>query len=124
MRMLLCALLLAASAIYATADTNVTGKWSGTAQLTGSDGSKETGAVLMLKQSGADITGSVGPDENEQHEITKGKIEGNKITLECVDGDRTIRFELVLADDRITGDVSLPGDGPFTKAKLDVTRSK
>jgi hypothetical protein len=38
--------------------------------------------VLALKQSGGEITGSVGPNADEQALIQKGRIEGNKITME------------------------------------------
>jgi len=126
MRAFLCILVLAAAfAGAAVADTNVTGKWTGTLKATGPDGETKDGtAILMLKQNGTDITGSVGPDEGEQHEITKGKIEGGKITLESADGGVTIKFDLALVGDRITGDVNASGEGRSMKAKLDVTRAK
>jgi hypothetical protein len=37
---------------------------------------------------------------------------------------RTIKFDLVLAADRITGDVNMVRDGQTAKAKIDVTRAK
>ena len=79
----------------------------------------------MLTQNGTEITGAVGPDEGEQHAITKGKIEGDKITLVVEDEEgRTIKFDLVLAADRITGDVNMVRDGQTAKAKINVTRAK
>jgi hypothetical protein len=66
----------------------------------------------------------VGPNEDERIAIQKGKIEGAKITLEAEQDGRTIKFELMLADDRITGDASMSSEGQTAKAKLDVTRSK
>jgi hypothetical protein len=51
MKALVCFLLLAVLALYATADINVTGKWSGSFNSTAPDGaSKESTAVLLLKQ--------------------------------------------------------------------------
>ena len=64
------------------------------------------------------------PDEGEQHAITKGKIEGDKITLLVEDEDRKITFDLVLAAERITCDVNIVRDGQTAKAKIDVTRAK
>ncbi len=125
MRTLLCCLILAAFAGVAMADVDVTGKWSGSFNMTGPNGEgKETTALLLLKQSGMDITGTVGPNEDEQFTITKGKIDGEKIVLEVDHDGHTIRFELVLAADRITGEANMSGEGETRKAKLDVTRSK
>src|SRR5215469_3362298 len=105
MRTIFSILALGALALVALADTNVTGKWTGSFKIAGPE--SETGtAFLMLKQSGSDISGTVGPDEGEQHTITKGKIEGDKITFETADGEVSIKFELKLADDHITGDVN------------------
>jgi len=80
--------------------------------------------VLVLKQSGSDITGTVGPNEDEQFPIQKGKIDGDKITLEADDKGRTMTFNLVLAADRITGEAQMSRDGQTMKAKIDVARAK
>jgi hypothetical protein len=125
MRILVCFLILAAFAGFAAADADVTGKWSGSFNVVAQDGqTKESTALLVLKQNGSEITGTVGPNEDERHEITKGKIEGDKITLESADGGITIKFDLALAGDRMTGDVNAAGEGRTMKAKIDVTRSK
>jgi hypothetical protein len=126
MKRLLYFLMLAAFAAgIAMADTNVTGKWSGSFNMIGPDGQTKDGtALLLLKQNGAEVTGSVGPDEGEQHAITKGKIDGDKITLVAEDEGRTIQFNLVVAAERITGDVNMSHDGETRKAKIDVTRAK
>ena len=125
MRTLLCFFFLAAVAGFAMDDFNVSGKWSGSFNMLGPDGStKDSTAVLMLKQNGSEITGSVGPNEGEQHHITKGKIEGNKLMLESADGEMSIKFDLALVGDRITGDVNASGEGHTMKAKIDVKREK
>ncbi|HTP31985.1 MAG TPA: hypothetical protein VMJ75_07425 [Candidatus Acidoferrales bacterium] len=125
MRIFLCFLVLAAFAGLAVADENVTGKWSGSFNMIGPDGqTKDSTAVLVLKQNGSEITGTVGPNEGEQHEITKGKIAGDKITLETADGEIAIKFELAVAGDRMTGDANATGEGRNLKAKIDVKREK
>jgi hypothetical protein len=125
MKTLLCLLMLAALAGVAMADINVTGKWSGSFNPTDSNGeTKEQTALLVLKQSGSDITGTVGPNEGEQFAIQKGKIEGDKITLVVDHDGSTMTFNLVLADDRITGEAQMSHDGETKKAKLDVSRAK
>ena len=120
MKTFLCLLMLAAFASLAMADVTVTGKWSGSFKMEDNDSS----AVLILKQSGADITGTVGPNEDEQFPIQKGKIEGDKISIEVHHDGHTIKFELLLAEDRITGDAHMSADGETKNAKLDVKRVK
>jgi hypothetical protein len=115
---------LGAVGLVAAPDTNITGKWTGSFSITGPDGSKDGNAVLMLKQTGNEVTGTVGPSEDEQYTIKTGKLDGDKITLLVEDEGRSIKFDLVLAADRITGDADLSHDGQTAKAKLDVTRAK
>ena len=127
MKTLLCLLVLTAIAIAATADVNVTGKWSGSFSITGPDGSsKESTALLILKQNGTEITGSVGPNEDEQHPIQKGRIDGDKIALEAQDinNNRVIKFDLLMVEDRIKGEATMSANGESRKAKLDVGRVK
>lgn len=121
--LLLSLFALAALAGLAMADTNVTGNWSGSFNITNPSGeSKDATAFLMLKQTGADITGTVGPNEDEQFPIQKGKIEGDKITLVAEHDGHTIQLDLVLSADRITGEANMSGDEGKIKAKLDLKR--
>ena len=118
-------ILIGALALVAAPDTNVTGKWTGSFNMTTPNGdTKESTAFLILNQSGSEITGSVGPNEGEQHTIKKGKIEDDKITLLVEDEGRVINFDLVFAADRIKGDVKMSHEGQTATAKLDVTRAK
>jgi hypothetical protein len=126
MRAFACCLLLLGLALSAAA-ADITGNWSGSFNITGPGGeTKESGALLVLKQNGSEITGTVGPNEDQRHPIAKGKIEGDKITLEIAEGDDhpAIKFELVLEGDHIKGDASGSHDGQTMRAKLDVTRAK
>jgi hypothetical protein len=125
MKTLLCAFLLGLAALTAAADTDITGKWSGSFDITAPDGGvKNDTAFLILKQAGSDITGSVGPSEDHQFPIAKGKMEGDKITIEADHEGHTLKLALVLAGDHIKGDASLEEDGQTATAKLDVTRVK
>jgi hypothetical protein len=125
MRTLLNAILLATLGLAAATAADVTGKWSGSFTATSAEGeTKEGTAVLILKQTGSEITGTVGPDEGEQHTITKGRIDGDKIVLESADGEMIIKLDLTLTGDRIAGDVTANGEGRSMKAKIDVKRAK
>src|SRR5215469_13184615 len=84
MRTLLCILVLAFSGIAIADDVSATGKWSGSFKISHANGETEDStAILVLKQTGTEITGTVGPNEDKQLPIQKGKIEGAKITLEA-----------------------------------------
>ena len=123
MRTLLC--ILAAAALSVAADVDVTGKWTGSFNATDPNGeTNESTAFMVLKQSGAEITGTVGPSEDRQFAITKGKIDGDKITLEADNEGRPMKFDLVLSDGRIKGEAQMSRDGQSMKAKLDLGRVK
>lgn len=125
MRIFTIVLVLAALAGFAIADTNVSGNWSGSVNITSPTGeTKDSTAFLMLKQTGGEITGSVGPSEGEQFPIKKGKIEGDKITLEADHDGHAIKLDLKLDADRMTGDVNMSDANDIAKAKLDVKRVK
>lgn len=126
MKKLFVCLFLASALVLSAAEANVTGKWTGTFDIAGPGGqSKSSTALLNLKQTGTEITGTVGPNEDEQMAIQKGKIEGDKIALEVTEGSgHTVQFKLVVAGDRITGDASMTAEGETRTAKLDVTRAK
>jgi hypothetical protein len=124
MKLLLCLAVLALASLPAVADVNVTGNWTGTFTAVGPNGeTKDSTALLVLKQDGKTITGSAGPNEDERYDIVKGSIEGNKISLDLQENDHTVHFDLTLADDRISGEASATTpDGHQLHAKLDVKR--
>ena len=121
MKTLACTLLIALFAMTALA-ADVTGKWTGTFAPEGQDPS---GAFVVLKQTGATLTGSAGPDEGQQWPLTNGKIAGNKITGEVTSPDGVVyKLDLVVDGDHIKGDVIAIREGQSMKGKVDVTRQK
>jgi hypothetical protein len=111
-------LLLIALAAVTLVAADATGTWTGT--LTKSDGQGGT-ARLILKQDGDKLTGTAGPDENEQHPILNGKVEKDSLTFEL---DNGMKFALKQDGDEITGDITRERDGQTQKAKLAVKRVK
>ncbi|HEY1218109.1 MAG: hypothetical protein ABSE42_05815 [Bryobacteraceae bacterium] len=120
--------LLAGALVLSAAEVNVSGKWSGPINVTQPDGTNQEGtAFAIVKQAGAQITGTAGPDEETQWPIIKGAISGNKVTLEVKDsGDGTIyKCDLVLEGDHLKGPVTIvTPDGQTVAAKLDLSRVK
>ena|SRR5258706_7635986 len=122
MTRILCCFLLSAIAMFA----DVTGKWTGSFDVTGPDGQTKTStAFFVLKQTGETITGTAGPAEDHQMSIKVGKIDGNKIALEVeVDEGGVITFDLTLTDGHIKGDAKGEHGGEKLTAKVDVTPAK
>jgi hypothetical protein len=102
---------------------DATGKWTG--QLFPSDGDG-TGrpAHLVLKQDGATLTGTAGPDAGEQHPIQNGKAEDGRLTFDVPTGGTVMKFSLKQVGDDITGDIEREREGQKQTAKLSVKREK
>lgn len=97
-------LLLAA---LTAAPANVKGKWEGTASGPRDDGTTDTdAALLILDQKDTVVTGTLGGSETDQHPITKGTIDGDKLVLVAthVNG-REYRLELTVKGDEMTGSI-------------------
>ncbi len=98
------------------------GKWTGSFVTENGDNGT---AYLILKQTGNTLTGSGGPDENEQWPGLQGTVDGNKITFQVKSAaDGTVyKCSLVLDGDRLKGDVQFTAaDGHSANAKLDLSR--
>lgn len=96
--------LLLALSVGSAAD--VKGKWEG--KITGQrpDGTtNEDSALLILDQKDAVITGTVGGSETDQHPITSGTIEGNKVSLTAthLSKEREFKIELTVEGDEMKG---------------------
>ena len=124
MKYLLCAFAVAALCLAAPVDTDLSGKWSGSAVSDPASG-ESIPAMLILKQSGNDITGSAGPNEDQQYAITKGTRTGDKVKIEVEPNpNQKITLELALEGDHLKGQMTMSRDGETRNAKLDVSRAK
>ncbi len=123
MKLLVC-VVLGAMLAFAAAAADVTGKWSGSFSAEGGEGGS---AYAVLKQSGTGISGTAGPDENQQWQIQKGKIEGNRLSLEIKhpENGSVYKVDLTVTGDSMKGDMmaSMP-DGGTMKGKMELTRVK
>ena len=110
MRTILCGLLLSALTLSAA---EITGKWSGSFDITNSDGeTKADTAYMSLKQNGGEVTGTAGPNADKQWTIQKGKLDGQKLTFEVLMEDGgTLVFDLTFDGSSIEGNVKGTGSG-------------
>jgi len=125
MKTLICLLLLTGLTLSAG---ELTGKWSGKFDITTADGeTKPDTAFMNLKVDGATVTGTAGPNEDQQWAIRKGKLEAGKLTFEVVpEGDEDkglLVFDLVFDGETIRGTVTgRDGDNKMS-AKVDLKRA-
>ena len=126
MRALLCVIALAAWAVAATADVNLSGKWTGTFNIQGPDGAvMEQGEIVMhLTHTGTALSGTIGPSEEEQLPIVVGKVEGDKVTIEVKRHESPVKVELTLTGDRLKGGATLIMEDRTATAKIDAGRAK
>jgi len=91
----------------------ITGKWSGSFDITNSDGeTKADTAYMSLKQNGGEVTGTAGPNADKQWTIQKGKLDGQKLTFEVLMEDGgTLVFDLTFDGSSIEGNVKGTGSG-------------
>jgi hypothetical protein len=123
MKILMTTALLVALAGTAAPQTTVKGRWSGTITATRGDGSTSNdNALLILDQKDTAITGTVGGNDDDQHPITSGKVDGKKIIIDArhAENGREYHFELTVENDEMKGDITSGG----RKAVLTVKREK
>jgi hypothetical protein len=125
MKTLICLLLLTGLTLSAG---ELTGKWSGKFDITTADGeTKPDSAVMNLKVDGTNVTGTAGPNEDQQWTIKNGKLEAGKLTFEVVPesengADSLIVFDLVFDGETIRGTATGHDGDNKLSAKLDLKR--
>jgi hypothetical protein len=125
MKTLICLLLLTGLTLTAG---ELTGKWSGKFDITTADGeNKPDSAVMNLKVDGTKVTGTAGPNEDQQWEIKNGKLEAGKLTFEVLpEGDEDkglLVFDLVFDGETIRGTASGHDGDNKLSAKVDLKRA-
>ena len=127
-------LLLLSPSAFASAE-DLSGKWSGTFVVTmGDQPAHDDTAYMIATQKGADLTGTIGPNENEQFPILKGKIAtvkeaGKDVTKVSFDvqpdnGPDTAHVELTIVDGHLKGKLTAEANGQKVSAVLDLARVK
>ena len=102
----------------ALAGADVSGKWSGTAEVKGSDGEPHVrSAFAVFKQAGTEVTGTIGPSEQEQYPIGKGSAGSGKFTFEMQveldSGPQTLKAEFrVSGAGKMEGTIAGFSSGP------------
>lgn len=116
---------LAFSALALSA-AGLTGKWSGSFDITRADGaSKADTAYMDLKELDGKVTGTAGPNTEKQWSLRNGNLAGQKLTFEVpTDDSGVLVFELSFDGEVIQGTCTGTGSGgEKMSAKLHLTRT-
>jgi hypothetical protein len=120
MMLAVASLVLALATAGVGAD--VKGKWEGKLFGERPDGTvNEDTALLILDQKDNTITGSIGGGEDDQHKISSGSIEGNKVTIVArTENGREFKLELTVDGETMKGTIA-QGE---RRGKVEVKRQK
>lgn len=118
-RALLIAVLLAVRAMA----SDVTGTWSGTFKVSGAD--HIVPQIITLKQEGDKLTGSAGPDGEEQYPIENGKVDGERVTFEVTSGEWKFSYDLKRSgQDEMKGNLDLTSVNNRRTAVVSLSKTK
>jgi hypothetical protein len=122
MKKVLCGLVLLSS--VALAGGGLTGKWSGSFDITTPDGeTRADSAYMVLKEDKGAVEGTAGPNADKQWGIKNGKLDGSKLTFEVESEGGLIKFDLTFDGESIKGSAGgQRPDGGKMSAKLDLKR--
>lgn len=102
---------------------DVTGRWSGTFKVEGGDHSIPQ--LFILKQDGPRLSGTGGPDAQEQYPIENGKVDGDRVTFELTTGEWKFAYDLkAAATGGMSGDLELKSINDSRKAKVSLNKVK
>src|SRR3954464_11164475 len=96
-------LLLLAISTFCLAAADATGKWMGSFSPRGGN---EGPALLLLKQEGDKITGTVGPDTSDRRDIQNGTVADGTITFEVSIGEGMLKFVLKQDGEQMNGEAN------------------
>ena len=113
-------------AAFQAKPVDLTGTWTGTFTP---EGQEPGGAHLDLKQKGAELSGTAGPDAQRQAELVDGKVTTVKnitgATFQVTQPNGVVlKFDVKLTEGRLKGTVAMERDGEKRTAAIDVGRAK
>jgi hypothetical protein len=110
-----------AATFQAIRSIDVSGAWSGDWEV-GPDGGPGP-HYMVLKQDGADVTGTAGPDRGAQMPIRNGRVADGQLTFFVGPaGGPSLKFNFKVEKEAMRGDAVLSINGADQKLKLAVKR--
>lgn len=116
-------LALLTFAVFSLAAADLDGTFIGTFQVENGDRASE--AHVIFKTVDGKLTGTGGPDADRQMPFSNLKLDGDRLTFELANPNGlTMKFDLKVAGDKISGKVMAERDGQTMNATLNLDRKK
>lgn len=111
------------------AASDISGKWSGTIEITqGGGGPSQTAVSAEFIQKSDAVSGKIGRSgsDEEEGQIRNGKVEGDKVQFEVTSPETTspMKFTLTLEGDHLSGEMKGAIEDEQIVGKVDLTRAK
>jgi hypothetical protein len=113
-------------AVFTLNGADVSGKWSGKAEVRLPEGETRNYALqVQLAQQGEEVTGTIGEEYGERVAIQNGKVQGTKLFFEVSHPDTVgpVKFELVAGRDRLEGELKGQLDSGAVSGKVALSRT-
>ena len=118
MRILVVALLF----ILGLAVGDVSGNWHGSFRVDGGD--HDVPQLLTLKEDGAKLTGTGGPDATERYPISNGRVSGDRVTFEITTGDWKFLYDLKNSGLQMSGKLVLKSANDSRRAEVTLKKAQ
>jgi hypothetical protein len=100
---------------------DLSGTWTGSFRAEGGD--HDTPQMFLLTQDGSKVTGTGGPDSQEQYPIENGRIDGDRLKFELTTGEWRFSYDLKQnGSDGLKGDLQLKTVNHSRNAKVSLRR--
>jgi hypothetical protein len=114
-------LLFSAILLYAIPAADVSGTWTGMTEVKGDNGLEKEAAYVVLKRTGAKLTGTAGPDQAHQVPIQDGTIKGKLVSFHITSGP-VIYFKMTQAGDAMSGEMKVDVNGKVQTGTITLRR--
>ena len=118
---LLAVMLMFAAGLSATAD-DFTGTWTGSFTIVVDGQTENETAHMVLTQKGAELTGTAGPNPDQQWPILKAKADGTKAEFDVQSDGPLVHFSLRIEKGRLKGEASAEHEGKKMTGVVDLER--
>lgn len=100
----------------------ISGTWTGSFKVSGSDGSVPQ--YFVLNERGASLIGTGGPDASEHYPIANGEVDGNRVTFNLTNAYAKFSYNLTETGSVMKGKLIIESINSTRTAVVTLTKSK
>jgi hypothetical protein len=118
-KMMLTPILLVCGSVMAQ---EIAGKWTGSFKAEGGD--HDIPQLIVIRQSGKQMTGSGGPDDSEQYPISNGIVDGEKVHFELTTARAKFFYDLTRTGANLNGRLEIKSVNRAAKATVSLKKQQ